>query len=147
MDSKLTNARALVATTQDVINPKTPHCNIMLLRRDCDGGTDDNYCYAKVLGIHHVNAVLVGSIYESIDRTPTGISLWELVGERSIEAMQEETLRRHQDICDVSGDGTRHAAVERFRMEERKKRCQMEVSLYSQAIQAMEQCRMRELCL
>ncbi|KAG1886554.1 hypothetical protein F4604DRAFT_1675451 [Suillus subluteus] len=75
------------------------------------------------------------------DRVYPG-DLWELVGERSIEAMQEETLRRHQDICNVSGDGTRHAAVERFLMEERKKRCQMEVSLYSQAIEVVEQCRM-----
>ncbi|KAG2125335.1 hypothetical protein DEU56DRAFT_759365 [Suillus clintonianus] len=67
--------------------------------------------------------------------------LWHLVGERSIEAKQEETLGRHQTICH-SGDGGRHAAVERFLMEERKKRCNMEVSLYSQAIGMLEQLRM-----
>ncbi|KAG2102863.1 uncharacterized protein F5147DRAFT_654939 [Suillus discolor] len=60
--------------------------------------------------------------------------LWELVGERSIEATQEEILRRHQSTC-TSGDDERHATVE-------KKRCQMEVSLYSQAIELLEQHRM-----
>ncbi|KAG1839008.1 hypothetical protein C8R48DRAFT_679964 [Suillus tomentosus] len=65
-------------------------------------------------------------------------NLWELVGERSIEAMQEEILRRHQSTC-TSGDDKRHATVERMLMDERKKRCQMEVSLYSQAIELLEQ--------
>ncbi|KAG1887689.1 hypothetical protein F4604DRAFT_1916501 [Suillus subluteus] len=68
--------------------------------------------------------------------------LWQLVGERSIEAKQEETLCRHQSICH-SGDGGRHAAVEQFLVEERIKRCNMEVSLYSQAIGMLEQLRMR----
>ncbi|KAG1847285.1 hypothetical protein C8R48DRAFT_779277 [Suillus tomentosus] len=75
------------------------------------------------------------------DRVYPG-DLWELVGERSIEAMQEETLYRHQAICNAGRDRGRHAAVERFLMEERKKRCQMEVSLYSQAIEILEQFRM-----
>ncbi|KAG2130215.1 hypothetical protein DEU56DRAFT_757892 [Suillus clintonianus] len=65
----------------------------------------------------------------------------KVVGERSIEAKQEETLARHQTICH-GDDGGRHAAVERFLMEERKKRCNMEVSLYSQAIGMLEQLRM-----
>ncbi|KAG1798573.1 uncharacterized protein HD556DRAFT_1306025 [Suillus plorans] len=52
--------------------------------------------------------------------------LWELVGERSIEAMQEETLHRHHGICNAGRDRGRHAAVEQFLMEERKKQCQME---------------------
>ncbi|KAG2126800.1 hypothetical protein DEU56DRAFT_959161 [Suillus clintonianus] len=38
------------------------------------------------------------------DRVYPG-DLWELVGERSIEAMQEETLRSHQCICKINGDG------------------------------------------
>jgi hypothetical protein len=52
---------------QDVINPRTPHCNIMILkcRDDHDDGLCDNYCYAKVLGIHHVNIICVGNIFES----------------------------------------------------------------------------------
>ncbi|KAG1861863.1 hypothetical protein C8R48DRAFT_673316 [Suillus tomentosus] len=77
------------------------------------------------------------------DRVYPG-DLWELVGERSIEATQEEILRRHQSTC-TSGDEERHATVERMLMDERKKRCQMEVSLYSQAIELLEQHRMCEL--
>ncbi|KAG1894274.1 uncharacterized protein F5891DRAFT_985162 [Suillus fuscotomentosus] len=50
--------------------------------------------------------------------------LWELVGERSIEAKEEETL---------------HAAVEHVLLEERRKQCQIEVSLYTQAIEVLEQ--------
>ncbi|KAG2115532.1 hypothetical protein DEU56DRAFT_176301 [Suillus clintonianus] len=75
------------------------------------------------------------------DRVYSG-DLWELVGERSIEALQEETLRSHQGICNANGDGGRHTAVERFLMEERRNRCQIEVSLYSQAIGVLEQFRM-----
>ncbi|KAG1853402.1 hypothetical protein F4604DRAFT_1933296 [Suillus subluteus] len=76
------------------------------------------------------------------DRVYPG-DLWELVGERSTEVMQEETLRSHQCICKINGDGGRHGhvAVERFLVEERRKRCQMEVSLYSQAIEILEQFR------
>ncbi|KAG1771812.1 hypothetical protein EDD22DRAFT_842623 [Suillus occidentalis] len=67
--------------------------------------------------------------------------LWRLVGERCIEAKQEETLGRHQTICHGGRRG-RHAAVERFLLEERKKRCDMELTLYSQAIGMLEQLRM-----
>lgn len=49
---------------QDIINPRTPHCNIMLLKHD-DDGNDGDYRYAKVLGIHHVNVVCIGNMYES----------------------------------------------------------------------------------
>ncbi|KAJ8595136.1 hypothetical protein M405DRAFT_910793 [Rhizopogon salebrosus TDB-379] len=73
------------------------------------------------------------------DRVYPG-NLWELVGERSIEAKQEEVFRRHQTIC-KGGDRGRHTAVERFLMEERRKRCQMEVSLYCQAIEILGQYR------
>ncbi|KAG1848946.1 hypothetical protein DFJ58DRAFT_729705 [Suillus subalutaceus] len=66
--------------------------------------------------------------------------LWELVGERSIEAKQEETLRSHQSSCTGGDDGS-HTIVERLIIEERMKRCQIEVSLYSQAIERLEQYR------
>ncbi|KAG2092128.1 uncharacterized protein F5147DRAFT_779749 [Suillus discolor] len=46
---------------QDVINPKTWHCNIMVLS-DC-GEPRTHYRYAKVLGIHHVNVVYIGGLY------------------------------------------------------------------------------------
>ncbi|KAG0703968.1 hypothetical protein DFH29DRAFT_874073 [Suillus ampliporus] len=54
------------------------------------------------------------------DRVYSG-DLWELVMERSIESLLEETLHSHQCICNVNGDGGRHAAVERFLVEERRK--------------------------
>ncbi|KAG2346750.1 hypothetical protein BDR05DRAFT_974360 [Suillus weaverae] len=57
-----------VRRDQDVINPRTPHCNVMLLKVCDDHGDDDlegNYHYTKVIGIHHVNVVHVGNMYES----------------------------------------------------------------------------------
>ncbi|KAG1887690.1 hypothetical protein F4604DRAFT_1916503 [Suillus subluteus] len=55
-----------VQRSQDVINPKTPHCKVMFLQRDYDDDNPDgNYRYAKVLGIHHVNVVCTGNVYES----------------------------------------------------------------------------------
>ncbi|KAG1869339.1 hypothetical protein DFJ58DRAFT_653521, partial [Suillus subalutaceus] len=48
---------------QDVINPKTPHCNVMLLQHG--DGHDDKYCHARVLGIHHINVIHSGNMYES----------------------------------------------------------------------------------
>ncbi|KAG1894628.1 uncharacterized protein F5891DRAFT_984900 [Suillus fuscotomentosus] len=64
--------------------------------------------------------------------------LWEIIGERSIEAKQEEMLRRYQSVC-TNEDSGKHTAVERILLEERRKRCQMEVSLYTQAIEVLEQ--------
>ncbi|KAG2130716.1 hypothetical protein DEU56DRAFT_465360 [Suillus clintonianus] len=66
--------------------------------------------------------------------------LWEIVGERSIEVKQDERLRSHQRSC-TGGDDESHAIVERILIEERRKRCQMEVSLYSKAIERLEQYR------
>ncbi|KAG1881540.1 hypothetical protein C8R48DRAFT_587375 [Suillus tomentosus] len=55
-----------VRRAQDVVNPRTPHCNIMLLKHDrIDGEREDNYLYAKVIGIHHVNVVLSANMHES----------------------------------------------------------------------------------
>jgi hypothetical protein len=74
--------------------------------------------------------VLKGRVYPN--------DLWGLIGERIIEAKQEETLQRHHSVC-TQTDIRMHAAVERILLEERKKRCQMEVTLYSQAIEFFEQ--------
>lgn len=71
--------------------------------------------------------------------------LWEIVGERTIEAKQEAILLQHQSTCVHGPKGKRHVIVEHLLMEERKKRAQMEVSLYSQAIEYLQQHRMREL--
>ncbi|KAG2053011.1 hypothetical protein BDR06DRAFT_491243 [Suillus hirtellus] len=54
-----------VRRAQDVINPWTPHCNIMLLKNRNDDGHGGKYCYAKVIGIHHVNIVHLANVYES----------------------------------------------------------------------------------
>jgi hypothetical protein len=63
-----------VRRSQDVINPNTPHCDIMLLSEDDD---TDSHCfrYARVLGIYHVNTVYTGP--EMLDYTPRRLDfLW-----------------------------------------------------------------------
>ncbi|KAG2345692.1 hypothetical protein BDR05DRAFT_974997 [Suillus weaverae] len=52
-----------VQRAQDVVNPRTPHCNIMLLQDDDSQG--GHYRYAKVIGIHHINVVRAANVYES----------------------------------------------------------------------------------
>jgi hypothetical protein len=53
-----------VRRAQDVINPLTSRCNIMLLGEadvdDSTAGEQDPYLYARVLGIYHVNATYIG---------------------------------------------------------------------------------------
>ncbi|KAH7917303.1 hypothetical protein BV22DRAFT_1135525 [Leucogyrophana mollusca] len=51
-----------VRRAQDVINPSTSHCNIMLLSNTTSSGSANHhaYLYARVLGIYHVNAVYIG---------------------------------------------------------------------------------------
>ncbi|KAG1807646.1 uncharacterized protein BJ212DRAFT_1303363 [Suillus subaureus] len=57
-----------VRWAQDVINSRTPHCNIMLLNNNCsDDEHGGDYSYAKVISIHHVNVVHTANIwYESV---------------------------------------------------------------------------------
>ncbi|KAJ8592017.1 hypothetical protein M405DRAFT_734033, partial [Rhizopogon salebrosus TDB-379] len=51
-----------VRRAQDVVNPSTSHCNIMLLADSDDpaAGEQHPYLYARVLGIYHVNATYIG---------------------------------------------------------------------------------------
>jgi hypothetical protein len=52
-----------VRRSQDVVNPSTPHCNVMFLREpdsDDDSGTGHPFRYARVLGIYHANVIYVG---------------------------------------------------------------------------------------
>jgi hypothetical protein len=54
-----------VRRAQDTINPKTSHCNIMVLKDDgqhLEGSMDpeDWFRYAQVLGIYHANIIYVG---------------------------------------------------------------------------------------
>jgi hypothetical protein len=78
------------------------------------------------------------------DRVYPG-DLWEIVVERTIEAKQEATLRQHQSIRVGGHKRRRHVMLEHLLMEEKKKRGQMEVSLYSQAIDHLQQHQTCEL--
>lgn len=50
-----------VCQAQDVINPWTSHCNIMVLQPDNDMGSKGHrFTYGKVLGIYHVNVIMIG---------------------------------------------------------------------------------------
>lgn len=59
--------------------------------------------------------------------------IWQIVGERLLEAQREESLRS------TIGDSTVRGVVERAFMEEKRDRCQLEVSLCSQAIDYVQQ--------
>jgi hypothetical protein len=48
-----------VQRSQDVINPSTSHCNIMVLASG-DSPSDHKFGYARVLGIYHANVVYTG---------------------------------------------------------------------------------------
>ncbi|KAG2339303.1 hypothetical protein BDR05DRAFT_951224 [Suillus weaverae] len=59
--------------------------------------------------------------------------IWQIVGECLLEAQREESLRG------IIGDGTVRGIEERTFMEEKRARCQLEVSLCSQAIDCVQQ--------
>jgi hypothetical protein len=65
-----------VRRAQDVINPRTSHCNVMVLRSDTDiEDQGHRYLYGKVLGIYHVNVIYIGK--GMIDYTPLRMEfLW-----------------------------------------------------------------------
>lgn len=65
-----------VCRAQDVINPKTSHCNIMVLRAENDMGPQGHrYIYGKVLGIYHTNVIFIG--VGMVDYTPIRMEcLW-----------------------------------------------------------------------
>jgi hypothetical protein len=78
------------------------------------------------------------------DRVYPG-DLWEIVAERTIEAKQEAILQQHQSIQVGGFKRRRHVILEHLLMEEKKKRGQMEVSLYSQVIDHLQHHQMCEL--
>ncbi|KAH7923645.1 hypothetical protein BV22DRAFT_1015047 [Leucogyrophana mollusca] len=62
-----------VRRAQDVVNPRTDHCNIMLL----SGAQDSRhpFCYARVLGIYHANVIYTGP--DNLDYRPRRMEfLW-----------------------------------------------------------------------
>ncbi|KAG2047193.1 hypothetical protein BDR06DRAFT_1032526 [Suillus hirtellus] len=65
-----------VRRAQDVVNPCTSHCNVMVLSSDNDMGLEGHrFIYGKVLGVYHVNVIYVG--VSMIDFTPLRVEfLW-----------------------------------------------------------------------
>ncbi|KAG1721829.1 hypothetical protein EDD22DRAFT_962397 [Suillus occidentalis] len=60
-DEQDINSHSQGRPAQDVINPRTSHCNIMVLRSSNDIGRQGHkYIYGKVLGIYHVNVIFIG---------------------------------------------------------------------------------------
>ncbi|KJA26033.1 hypothetical protein HYPSUDRAFT_105527, partial [Hypholoma sublateritium FD-334 SS-4] len=56
-----------VRRSEDVINPRTSHCNIMLLsdffsnaQNSLDTATEHPFLYGRVIGIYHINIVYIG---------------------------------------------------------------------------------------
>lgn len=53
-----------IRRAQDVVNPRTPHCNIMLLKKPANDAPTlpaiHPFLYARVIGIYHVNVVYTG---------------------------------------------------------------------------------------
>ncbi len=70
-----------IRRSEDIINPRTPHCNIMLLA-DCDPGPHTNdsgsqslgrealhpFLYGRVIGIYHANIVYIGPLTPRISK-------------------------------------------------------------------------------
>ncbi|KAG2052975.1 hypothetical protein BDR06DRAFT_982936 [Suillus hirtellus] len=65
-----------VRRAQDVINPRTSHCNVMVLHSDNTMGCKGHrYIYGNVLGVYHVNVIFIG--HGMVDYTPIRMEfLW-----------------------------------------------------------------------
>lgn len=65
-----------VRRAQDVVNPWTSHCNVMVLSGDNDRESQGHrFVYGKVLGIYHVNIIMIGR--GMVDYTPLQMEfLW-----------------------------------------------------------------------
>ena len=80
-----------VRRAQDVTNPRTSHCNIMLLakRNDENGSEPDHpFMYARVLGIYHANVIYIGEgmvDYQARRVEFLWVRWFEYDGTRSIE--------------------------------------------------------------
>jgi len=66
-----------VRWSQDIINPDTTHCDIMLLTNseDMEANSNHPFSYTRVLGIYHINVVYTGP--RMLDYTPRKVDfLW-----------------------------------------------------------------------
>jgi hypothetical protein len=51
-----------VCQAQDIVNPHTPHCNVMVLCSDSDLRLNSHrFMYGKVLGVYHINVIYIGA--------------------------------------------------------------------------------------
>jgi hypothetical protein len=79
-----------VRRAQDVINPSTPHCDIMLLAKgngESHAESDHPFLYARVLGIYHANVVYTGEgmlDYQARRVTFLWVRWFEYDGARSV---------------------------------------------------------------
>jgi hypothetical protein len=79
-----------VRRAQDVTNPDTSHCDIMILAKrntENDSESDHPFMYARVLGIYHTNVVYIGE--GMVDYQPRHFEfLWvwwfQYVGQRNL---------------------------------------------------------------
>jgi hypothetical protein len=85
-----------IRRSQDVINPFTSHCNVMVLAdSDDDSSSGHRFRYAQVLGIYHANVVYVGP--GTVDYHPRRIEfLWVRWYER-LNAVQTGWTARKLD--------------------------------------------------
>lgn len=64
-----------VRRAQDVINPATSHCNVMMLADD--DSDPHHFWYARVLGVYHANVIYTGTEAGKCDFQPRRIEfLW-----------------------------------------------------------------------
>lgn len=51
-----------VRRTDDIFNPNTEHCDIMLLHRSESGDSEDRhrFCYGRIIGVYHANVQYIG---------------------------------------------------------------------------------------
>lgn len=98
-----------VRRAQDVINPRTSHCNVMVLHATNDvEHLGHKFIYGKVLGIYHVNVIYKGS--GMVSYTPIRMEfLWVCWYKPTVQVSSWETstldrvrfpLMTHQDSFD-----------------------------------------------
>ncbi|KAG1812534.1 uncharacterized protein BJ212DRAFT_1276699 [Suillus subaureus] len=85
-----------VRRAQDVINPRTSHCNVMVLCAANDVGHQGHkFVYGNMLGVYHVNVIYIGS--GMVNYTPLQMEfLWVCWYEPMAQVSAWETLTLNQ---------------------------------------------------
>lgn len=58
-----------VCRKQDTVNPRTPHCDIMVLANNEDE-PDHPFLYARIIGIFHANVIYTGTVDGVVNYCP-----------------------------------------------------------------------------